>query len=196
MAEISTNEVIMPWEHYVCSECYQENPYAIWLVKQRCFKPQWHHYDNQTLITVDKESTAMVHIRPLPDNYDRIRGNFILCRYFRQRRACPNSSMCRFAHSEIEKDTWNIKKRMLMGKINILKGNRTKMSNSFCFPFQCSQRMMICDHYRTSLEQTSHAILPLKYARSAVKSITMPSGWRGYCVFIQKNTRAASDVIQ
>ena len=108
---------MMPWEHYVCSECYQENPYAIWLVKQCCFKPHRHQGIpiDQVLVVVDRECMAMVPIRLLPQLYSRFKGPFIQCPHHTSVGAQYNLK-CRYAHGKIEFDTWNIKKRMINGR--------------------------------------------------------------------------------
>ena len=91
---------LMPWEHYVCSNCFWDNPYAIWLIKQKCFHPYKHRNGEQTLVAVDPECMMLAEIRPLPPHYMQFKGD---------------GRTYQFAHSEIEVNTWNIKKRMIIG---------------------------------------------------------------------------------
>ena len=121
-AKLKSDELskfIMPWEHYVCSECYWENPYAIWLVKQRCFKPHKHQaiLVNKVLVVVDRESMAMVHIRPLPQHCSHLK-EFIQCVHHHTsvNIGIQCNLTCQCAHGKIEVDTWNIKKRIINGK--------------------------------------------------------------------------------
>ena len=104
-------DLLMPWEHSVCSECFQNNPYAIWLIKQQCFQPRRHQNAFQIIIAIDQNYMDMVNIRPLPPNYAQFRGGFVECWNYQ----CPDGTACHFAHSKIEADTWSIKKRMIKG---------------------------------------------------------------------------------
>ena len=127
------SKFMMPWEYYVCSECYQENPYAIWLVKQRCFKP--HKHQAIVLVAVDRDSMAMVHIRPLPQHYSQFKGEFIQCVRHHTSIGIQDQRKlkCRYPHGEIEIGTWNIKKRMINGKHTYARYKKTSVITSFEF---------------------------------------------------------------
>ena len=112
--DVKTSNFLMPWEHYVCSACLQQNPHAIWLVKCRCFEPQQHRRKQQALVIIDHDSMEMVRIRPLPECYSQIKGRFVKCY---QHPNCPRGLVCTFAHSKAERDTWNMKQRIKRGKI-------------------------------------------------------------------------------
>lgn len=107
----------MPWEHFVCSKCHQENPFAIWLTKQHCFEPHRleHQRAERILVVVDPESMKMVKIRPVPPKgFTSFRGRFYKCRFFPNCRSGPD---CNYAHSDAELDTWNSKK-ILTGEMS------------------------------------------------------------------------------
>ncbi len=108
-------ELQMPWEYHVCLDCLQSNWYAIWLVKQQCLEPHRHTQPILVPAVIDQSNMALVAIRPLPAHYNKFRGQFVMCRRYPD---CPAGSKCRSAHSEVEMDTWNIKKSLLKGKVN------------------------------------------------------------------------------
>ena len=113
--DVKTSSFLMPWEHYVCSACLQQNPHAIWLVKCRCFEPQQHGRKQQALVIIDHDSMEMVRIRPLPHHLSvHFRGEFMQCRNYPN---CYRNTECKFAHSKAECDTWNIKKKILRGRM-------------------------------------------------------------------------------
>ena len=103
---------LMPWEHSVCSTCLQRNPHSIWLVKCRCLEPQQHRRAKHTTVIIDHDCMEMVTIRPLPHNHEQFQGHFVKCWHYPN---CSDGTTCRFAHSKAERDTWNIKKRILKG---------------------------------------------------------------------------------
>ena len=108
-------EVLVPWEHWVCTQCLQDNPYAVWLIKLKCFKPrnQYHNYPStKTLVSIDPQIMELVQLRPLPSCVWNIRGKFAFCQ---SKANCSNGSSCTYAHSSAEQDTWNFKKSFLQG---------------------------------------------------------------------------------
>ena len=109
---MAASRLTMPWEYHVCSGCFRENPYAIWLIKQQCFEPHQHKQHRTSKVVVDETSMAMVRIRPLPANYNQIKGYYILCHHYKQH-GYHYDLKCPFAHSDLERNMWNIKKRIL-----------------------------------------------------------------------------------
>ena len=111
-SEMGGSEVLVPWEHWVCTQCLQDKPYAVWLIKLKCFKPgyQDHNYPiSKTQVSIDPRTMELVQLRQLPSCVWNIRGNFTFCRY-----KCKGNS-CTYAHSPVEQDTWNFKKCVLKG---------------------------------------------------------------------------------
>jgi len=111
----SCRHILMPWEHRVCSECLQNDPHAIWLVKLHacCFNPQRHRSVVHVTVVIDQEQIVMKQIRPLPGNYSTFRGKFAHCYNFPD---CSDGDMCCFGHNKLEVDTWNAKKRIISGE--------------------------------------------------------------------------------
>ena len=61
--------VVVPWEHWVCSQCWQGNPYAVWLIKLRCFKPNYHRGQwGWTLVSIEPSSMRLVEMRQPPSS--------------------------------------------------------------------------------------------------------------------------------
>ena len=108
MSTTDTPDFPMPWEHRVCSVCFKENPYAIWLIKQQCFSPPHHRQSGQVTVAIDPECMKLVEVRPLPPKTQWIDRDFVLCRECRQYKC-----QCLCAHSMVEVDTWNVKKRII-----------------------------------------------------------------------------------
>ena len=108
-----SGDVLMPWEHIVCTICFQENPYAVWLIKQQCFKPKLHQRDLKLArVVVSEKSAVLEEIRPKPQK--SISGRFIRCYYLQ----CSDEQ-CTYAHSIAEQVTWNIKLELLKSKTAI-----------------------------------------------------------------------------
>jgi len=112
LCEVDISKFLMPWEHSVCSACLHRNSHSVWLVKCRCFEPQQHGRKEQTIVTIDHSCMEMVTIRPLPYNHQQFQGEFVECQHYPN---CRHGTLCNFAHSKAECDTWNIKKRILKG---------------------------------------------------------------------------------
>ena len=110
--KVDISKFLMPWEHSVCSACLQRNPHSVWLVKRRCFEPHQHGRTEQTIVTIDHSCMEMVTIRPLPHYHQQFQGEFVECQHYPN---CRRGTLCNFAHSKAECDTWNIKKRILKG---------------------------------------------------------------------------------
>lgn len=112
---MESDVVVVPWEHWVCTQCLQENPYAIWLIKLKCFNPNrhGHHFpDKRTLVSIEPSTMALVKMRPLPRCAFNIRGRFVLCRKYLD---CRHGDSCNFAHSPVEQHTWNFIKTLYKG---------------------------------------------------------------------------------
>ena len=111
----SCRHILMPWEHCVCSECHQNDPHAIWLVKlhAHCFYPQRHRSAAHVTVVIDQDQIMMEPIRPLPGNCFTFRGKFVHCCNFPD---CRRGDKCRYGHSKLEVDTWNAKKRIISGE--------------------------------------------------------------------------------
>ena len=105
------NALPAPWEYDVCEDCYGNNPYAIWLVKQMCFRPKRHRGMGTVRVVIDQNCMVMREIRPMPHNSFWFRGEFVDCFFYPE---CPRDKECTFAHSPIECDTWNFKKSLGM----------------------------------------------------------------------------------
>jgi len=111
----SCRHILMPWEHRVCSECLQNDPHAIWLVKlhAHCFNPQRHRSAIHITVVIDQEQIVMKPIRPLPANYFTFHEKFIHCYNFPD---CSKENECCSGHNKLEVDTWNTKKRIISGE--------------------------------------------------------------------------------
>jgi hypothetical protein len=106
--------VVVPWEHWVCTQCLQDNPYAVWLIKLKCFNPTHHHYpDEKTLVSIEPSTMMLVKMRPLPPCAWTIRGNFVYCRRYPN---CAKGDDCTYAHSIVEQHTWNFIKTLYKEK--------------------------------------------------------------------------------
>ena len=70
--------VVVPWEHWVCSQCLRENPYAVWLIKLRCFQPKIHrhHQYRWTLVSIEPSAMRLVGMRHHPANIEQITAPF------------------------------------------------------------------------------------------------------------------------
>lgn len=125
---VDTNYFWMPWEHRVCSQCLEANPYAIWLVKVGCFHPHWHRISQSVTVVIEHESMKMITVNPLPPTFIVHRGDYEIC----TNSLCSDES-CVLAHSTCEFDTWNTKKWLLDGKryTNVLYQNLSLLINVF-----------------------------------------------------------------
>ena len=112
---MDASTVVVPWEYLVCSRCLVDNPYALWLIKEKCSKPQYHFGSPQTLVAIDIYKSILVKMRPLPSCAQSLHGNFVLCRNAKD---CDGS--CTYAHSKVEQDTWNFIKRVNQGNNGVL----------------------------------------------------------------------------
>ena len=107
--------VVVPWEHWVCTQCLQDNPYAVWLIKLKCFNPTHHHYpDEKTLVSIEPSTMMLVKMRPLPQCAWTIQGN---CRRYPN---CAKGDACTYAHSIVEQDTWNFIKTLYKGNSYVM----------------------------------------------------------------------------
>ena len=127
----SCRHILMPWEHCVCSECLQNDPHAIWLVKlhARCFYPQRHRSAAHVIVVIDQDQIMMEPIRPLPGNCFTFRGKFVHCCNFPD---CRRGDKCRYGHSKLEVDTWNAKKRIISGEKPFTLGVHAQHYESEC----------------------------------------------------------------
>ena len=121
--------VVVPWEYWVCSECLEDNPYAIWLIKEKCLNPRRHYPRCRTLVSIEPSTTMLVKMRPLPKCALTFHGQFALCRNahqisaelrpelcrYRNAQNCGRRDSCTFAHSEVERETWNFIKVLFRG---------------------------------------------------------------------------------
>lgn len=105
-----------PWEYQVCTECYDNNPYAIWLVKVRCFQPHRHLQCEHICVVIDSENMVLEPIRPMPSHFRLFQGPFIMCKYT----TCFKGDTCGYAHCQYEADMWNFKKRLEKGKQTVI----------------------------------------------------------------------------
>lgn len=96
-----------PWEHRVCSKCYYNNPYAVWLVKVGCFQPHRHSMCEYVRVVIDTNDMALETVRQIPMNFMSFRGPFKMC-YADHK--CDE--FCTYAHSLFELDMWNMKKSL------------------------------------------------------------------------------------
>lgn len=124
-------DFLLPWEHYVCSKCLQLNPYAIWLVKFKCFQRSLHkRYAEEVIVVIEPGSMKLIEVRPLPENYDRFRGKFWMCRDVVKHGSCD--SYHSYAHSEVEYDSWNAKKTILQGSTYVMHINNNNFHTALC----------------------------------------------------------------
>ena len=107
-------EVVVPWEHWVCSQCLWKNPYAVWLVKLRCFKPQRHHQNKRKLVSIDPSSMKLVEMRHPPVNIEQHYSPVPLCQ---AQQNCKRKHLCQLPHSEVEYKTWNFIRTAFRGEI-------------------------------------------------------------------------------
>ena len=111
---MDASTIVVPWEHSVCSRCLDNNPYALWLIKEKCLVPQYHRY-SQIRVAINSHKSILVKMRPLPSCAHSLRGNFVLCRNVED---CDDS--CPYAHSKVEQDTWNFIKKVNEGNSGVI----------------------------------------------------------------------------
>ena len=105
--------VVVPWEHWVCSQCWQGNHYAVWLIKLRCFKPNYHRGQwGWTLVSIEPSSMRLVEMRQPPANIEQRGGPVPLCQSLEH---CPRRQRCQFPHSEVEYHTWEFIRELFKG---------------------------------------------------------------------------------
>lgn len=90
--------VELPWVYRVCRECYEAKPYAVWLVKLRCFQPNVHHND-LLLVSIESNVMQLVQMRYPPQI---VSGSS----HTRQKQRCGHLNDP-LPHSTVEQDTWN-----------------------------------------------------------------------------------------
>ena len=103
-----------PWEHRVCLTCHSHNPYAIWLVKVKCFQPHRHIQHEHIRVVVDTDDMVLEPVRPMSQRFKTIKGSFIMCKL--SGKMCNWSESCPYTHTCYECDMWNFKKRLAQGK--------------------------------------------------------------------------------
>ena len=107
-------EVVVPWEHWVCSQCLLENPHAVWLIKLRCFKPHQHRRQyGGTLVSIEPSAMRLVQMRHPPANIEQKKAPIRLCQ---ARQYCQRKDSCQFPHSEVEYHTWDFIRNVFEGK--------------------------------------------------------------------------------
>ena len=106
-------EVVVPWEHWVCSQCLWENPHAVWLIKLRCFKPHQHRHQYGALVSIEPSAMRLVEMRHPPPNIERNKAPIRLCQ---ARQYCQRKYLCQFPHSEVEYHTWDFIRKVFKGK--------------------------------------------------------------------------------
>ena len=105
---------MVPWEHWVCSQCWWENPYAVWLIKLRCFQPRHHQrYQRWTLVSIEPRAMKLVEMRPPPVNIEQHSSPIPLCPLLDN---CQRKNLCQHPHSEAEYHTWEFIRKSFKGK--------------------------------------------------------------------------------
>ena len=106
--------VVVPWEHWVCTQCLEDNPYAVWLIKLKCFKPGYRgvrHYSHQrTLVSIEPSIMKLVKMRHPPASLGS--GALDLCQSYPN---CRRRDSCPLPHSEVEKKTWTFIRTLFEG---------------------------------------------------------------------------------
>ena len=107
--------VVVPWEHWVCSQCLWENPYAVWLIKLRCFQPKRHHHHQYgwTLVSIEPSAMRLVGMRHPPANIEQINAPIPPCQAGRY---CQRGDLCPLPHSGVEYHTWEFIRNVFKGK--------------------------------------------------------------------------------
>ena len=116
--------VVVPWEHWVCTQCLQDNPYSVWLIKLKCFSPtkQGHRYpDEKTLVSIEPSTMMLVKMRPAPSRRRVQRPTqrrYMYINVCQDYPNCQRGDACPFPHSEVEHHTWDFIRRAFRGMIH------------------------------------------------------------------------------
>ena len=107
-------EVVVPWEHWVCSQCLQDTPYAVWLIKLRCFKPHQHrHQIGWTLVSIEPSAMRLVQMRYPPARIDAPIPPWHAWEN------CPKRGSCLCPHSDVEYHTWDFIRTVFKGMLQV-----------------------------------------------------------------------------
>ena len=110
--------IYAPWEHPVCSRCLEKRgQYCLHLATVVCLEPDHrdHKEAERIPMIVDAEYTmSLCPVRLLPYQCFEFSENFSMCSKVKRSLPCPDGN-CRYAHSELERTTWNVKKELLRG---------------------------------------------------------------------------------
>ena len=117
---MESDVVVVPWEHWVCTQCLQDNPYAVWLIKLKCLNPSnyRHQFPHQkTLVSIEPFTMMLVKMRPPPPVLHPARGqgryrHVNVCQSYPN---CQLGDLCPFPHSEVEYHTWSFIKTVFKG---------------------------------------------------------------------------------
>ena len=108
-------EVVVPWEHWVCSQCLRDNPYAVWLIKLRCFQPK-KHYCRQILVSIEPSLMKLVEMRDPPSDIEQQSSSIPPC----SSECCLRRDSCPLPHSEVEYNTWEFIRTAIKGENHLL----------------------------------------------------------------------------
>ena len=113
---MASGGVVVPWEHWVCTRCLQDNQYAVWLIKLKCFKPKYpyHNYPvRKTLVSIDPSEMRLVKMRPHRNNIEMLSAPIPLCQSYPQ---CQHRDNCLHPHSQVEYETWEFIRTLFKGR--------------------------------------------------------------------------------
>ena len=98
----------------MCTQCLQDNPYAIWLIKLKCFKPgyQDHNYPIRKVL-VSIEAMRLVKMRQHSPSIEGRSEPLPICQSLPYSQ-CGNN--CPFPHSQVEFETWEFIRTLFKGK--------------------------------------------------------------------------------
>ena len=108
--------VVVPWEHWVCTQCLQDNPYAVWLIKLKCFQPRHrdHNYPiRKVLVSIDPSAMKLVKMRQHPASIEGRSESLSICQSLPY---CQRGNNCPFPHSQVEFETWEFIRTLFKGK--------------------------------------------------------------------------------
>ena len=112
---MASGRVVVPWEHWVCTRCLEDNQYAVWLIKLKCFKPRHrqHYYPGRkTLVSIDPSAMRLVKMRPHPVNIEMSSIPIQLCQSYPR---CQYRDNCPRPHSQVEYETWEFIRTLFKG---------------------------------------------------------------------------------
>ena len=112
---MASGRVVVPWEHWVCTRCLEDNQYALWLIKLKCFKPRHrqHYYPGRkTLVSIDPSAMRLVKMRPPPVNIEMSSVPIQLCQSYPH---CQYRDNCPRPHSQVEYETWEFIRTLFKG---------------------------------------------------------------------------------